>query len=220
MAYRRLPNTDNARLIAILRLKEMLNRDASVLVNRQKKITDFKMSFEKLIETRDTYKTNRSLLNKQKKEMLGILKVYVSHFLQVFNFAIDRGEIEKEARSFFKLTINTGVIPSLSKETEIIEWAYNIVEGEEKRVVKGAEFISHPKSSQIKIITVATEKLMNDLQIMEQLFEGHKIELAKQRIEIDLFIKQVWNEIEFQFINEPIEIKRKKAAQYGVVYVK
>ena len=36
---------------------------------------------------------------------------------------------------------------------------------------------------------------------------------------IDAFIKKIWNEIEFQFINETIENKRKKATHYGVVYV-
>lgn len=219
MAYRRLPNTDNARLLAILKLNEMLNDNNSALKSHRKEIVSFKEAFEKLIEKRNTYKAKRSTLNKQKKESLKRLKIYVSHFLQVFNFAIDRGDINKECRKFFGLTINTGVIPSLSKEAEIIKWANNIVLGEQKRIANGVEVISHPKFTLIKEIAEETEKVIADLKILDDLFKECQKEISEQRTIVDALIRQLWNEIEFQFVNKPIEIKRKEAARYGVVYV-
>ena len=60
---------------------------------------------------------------------------------------------------------------------------------------------------------------MYELKEMELLFEKNHTEINKQRQKVDVFIKQIWNEIEFQFANEPIEIKRKQAAEYGVVYI-
>jgi hypothetical protein len=219
MAYRRLPNTDNARLLAILKLNELLNDGDLVLKNYREKIIDYKSIFEKLIEKRDSYNAKKRTLNKQKKELLLRLKIYVSHFLQVFNFAIDRGDIDKECRKFFELRTNTGVIPSLSKETDIIKWAYRIVIGEQKRIVKGAEVISHPHYTQIQKIAIATDKVIADLKIIDDLFKAYQEEIAEQRVVVDDFIKQLWNEIEYQFINETIAIKRKKATRYGVVYV-
>lgn len=219
MAYRRLPNTDNARLLAILKLNELLSDDDSVLKNYKEKIIDHTSIFKKLIEKRDAYKIKRRALNKQKKELLLRLKIYVSHFLQVFNFAIDRGDIDKECRKFFELRTNTGVIPPLSKESDIIKWSHRIVAGEQKRIVKGAEVISHPNFTQIQRITIATDKVIADLKILDDLFRIYQEEIAGQRVIVDDFIKQLWNEIEFQYVNEPIAIKRKKATQYGVVYV-
>ena len=219
MAYRRLPNTDNARLLAILKLNEALSSNNSLLKNYEEKINSYTTTFKRLIEKREDYKSKRRKLNKHKKELLVKLKIYVSHFLQVFNFAIDRGDIDKECRIFFKLTTNTGVIPPLSKEADIVEWACHIVAGEQKRIMTGAKMISHPNYTKIQNIAIATEKVITDLKIVDDLFSDYQEEITKQRIKIDIFIKQVWNEIEFQFVNEPIEIKRKKAARYGVVYI-
>ncbi len=219
MAYRRLPNTDNARLLAILKLNELLEEHDLILKNYRERIIDYTLIFKTLIEKRDIYKAKRRILNKQKKELLIRLKIYVSHFFQVFNFAIDRGDIDKECRKLFGLNINTGVIPSLSKESDITEWAYHIVVGEQKRITKGARVISHPNFYQIKEITIATEKIISDIKIVDDLYNDFQEEIIKERMNIDAFIKQLWNEIEHQFINEPIEIKRKKAARYGVVYV-
>ena len=220
MAYRRLPNTDNARLTAVVKLNSMLSKDKSELERFKMDVISFQRKYEELINQRDKYKAEKSLLNKQKKELLSRLKIYVSHFFQVFNFAIDRREINKEARTYFKLRTNTGVIPSLSKESEVIDWAYNIIVGENKRIKEGGEAISHPKVSKIRRIAEETECVINEISILNKHYDDYKVVVNSQRTEIDLFIKQMWNEIEFQFRDNPIEIKRKKATQYGVVYVK
>jgi len=219
MAYRRLPNTDNARLAAIVRLFELLT-DEKVLINHQEIISYLKVDFEERINKREAFILKRRDLNKSKKELLGKLKLYVSHFLQVLNFAIDRNDISNKSRRFFKLEKHTGIIPPLSKEDEVLKWADNIIIGEEQRVEAGEEVISHPKQERIIAVKNATENVIGELKVLDKNYEQNQVEIQKQREKIDAFIKQMWNEIEFQFINEPIEIKRKKATHFGVVYVK
>ena len=220
MAYRRLPNTDKARLTAIVRLNELLViEESNLLNNHQEAIGSLKIVFEELIDRRNEFVTKRRVLNKTKRDLLVKLRLYVSHFLQVFTLAIDREDILKESRAFFKLEINTGVIPSLSKETDVIKWANNIVSGEQKRIEQGIEAISHPRFTRIKEIKEASEKIMDELLDLEKSIEDYYPEIIGQRTRIDVFIKQIWNKIEFQFLNEPIEIKRKKATHFGVVYV-
>jgi hypothetical protein len=220
MAYRRLPNTDNARLTALVKLNELLLTDKVIVLNKHKEtIEQLKVEFGEQIKKREKFVLKRTKLNKSKKRLLAKLKLYVSHFLQVFNFAIDRQDISKEYRVFFKLETNTGVIPPLSKESDIVKWANNIVDGEKKRVEKGVETISHPNYTRIKELKEDAEKIIDELKGLEKSFGNYQKEIEEQRNKIDAFIKQIWTEIEFQFINEPIEIKRKKATQFGVVYI-
>tara|TARA_R110001592_G_scaffold88812_2_gene261422 strand:+ start:593 stop:1258 length:666 start_codon:yes stop_codon:yes gene_type:complete len=220
MAYRRLPNTDKARITALIKLSDMvLVDDCVVLLNHKETILDLKEVFGGLIECREIYVSKRVELNKRKRELLIKLKLYVSHFFQVFNFAIDREDIAKECRLLFNLQVNTGVIPLLAKELDIIEWANNIIKGESQRVKKGIESISHPNHKKIKEIKEKTESVRGELEEIEMLFKNNHIEITKQRQKVDAFIKQIWNEIELQFANEPIEIKREQAAEYGVVYI-
>ena len=160
MAYRRLPNTDKARITALIKLSDMvLVDDCVVLLNHKETILDLKDVFGGLIESREIYTSKRVELNKRKRELLIKLKLYVSHFFQVFNFAIDREDIAKECRLFFNLQVNTGVIPLLAKELDIMEWANNIVNGEKQRVEKGIEPISHPNYKKIKELKEETESV-------------------------------------------------------------
>lgn len=219
MAYRRLPNTDNARLIAMVKLNEQLLVNGNVLRKHQSKIIALKNALTELISRRKQLVMKRTLLNKEKKELLTSLKLYVSHFFQVLNFAIDRGDISKTCRTCFSLDVNTGIIPPLSKELAIMIWARNILVGERKRVVDGVIAISHPNHKKIEGLLEVAENCFEDLKMLEEEFQNYHKEIGVQRNKIDAFIKQVWNEVEHQFINEPIEIKREKAAQFGVVYV-
>jgi len=220
MAYRRLPNTDNSRLMAILRLNELLMLNESNLLNENSEsILEHKITFEGLVEKRKNFVLERSLLNKVKKTQMEELRIYVSHFLQVFNFAIDRNDISKKSRYLFGLEKNTGTIPLLSKETEVLKWAENIIEGECRRIDGGDVGISHPNYLKIEEVKNITDSLIMDLQVLEKSFESYQSDILKQRQKTDAFIKEIWNQIELQFINEPIEVKRKKAARFGVVYV-
>lgn len=219
MAYRRLPNTDNARLIAITSLNNLLLGDDLLLDRHHKTIRGLNAIFGNLLNEREKLVKERTRLNKAKKEVLIQLRLYVSHFFQVFNFAIDRNDIPKSCRLFFRLSANTGNIPALTKEADVVGWANNIVVGEQERIKEGIETISHPKYTRIKELKEETETILAKQKEIELVLLNCQKEIAKKRKKVDTFIKQVWNEIEFQFINEPIEIKRKKAAQYGVAYV-
>jgi len=219
MAYRRLPNTDNARLIAMVKLDECLLKNEGELIIYHKEVMKFKKKFTKLIAERKQLVMKRATLNKEKKELLISLKLYVSHFFQVLNFAIDRGDISKMCRTYFGLDVNTGIVPILSKEQDIITWAKHIVGGEKKRIENGIVAISHPNYKRVEELLLGAKNSFEELEILEKSFQNYHNEILIQRNQIDAFIKQIWNKIEHQFINESIEIKRKKSTQFGVVYV-
>ena len=221
MAYRRLPNTDNARLTAIVNLFNVMESERGEMINHHKKaIVTFKNNLNKLIDKRQGLVKNRTGLNMEKKKLTMHLRLFVSHFFQVLNFAIERGDLPKKCRVFFRLSENDGVIPSLTKEVNVMMWANNIEHGEQQRIDGGMEQISHPNYKNITTERKILEKLLNRVAVLEKGLGSYQKEIKIERKNIDFFIKQIWNEIEHQFINETVDVKRKKAGQFGVVYVK
>ena len=100
MGYRRLPNTDKSRIQSIKVLMECVDAGRMELEGYQKKINYWNENFCQIILKRELLKKERAELNAKKKELITELSLYISHFIQVLNFAIVRGDIEKDCRSF------------------------------------------------------------------------------------------------------------------------
>ena len=99
MPYRRLPNTDLARLHA---LQHAIDRAQSADFTEQfipyKVLSEaqrFLVSFENtVLQSKDNYKSSVTA-NKQYRHIVQNARMYVSHFIQVLNLAVIRGEIKK-----------------------------------------------------------------------------------------------------------------------------
>ena len=137
MPYRRLPNTDAARLkalkIAFSKGREFTPFQLAFSQSTFQKVQSFLPSFEKaMLESKQSYEKQVDR-NKEYVKLLKRAKLYVSHFIQVVNMAILRGELPTSERSFFNLDEDEKKTPNLSSETELIEWGQKIIEGEEQR---------------------------------------------------------------------------------------
>ena len=108
MPYRRLPNTDAARIRALkaaLRKGEKLN-DINTLAYSfplKQKIDVFLTKFEIAI-TNSKAAREKQIENSQKfSELTKKARLYISHFIQVLNFTIARGELKPQARAILRL---------------------------------------------------------------------------------------------------------------------
>lgn len=220
MGYRRLPTTDKARYLALERMSFILDKDdLGVLVNKKKELTTLLEEFGNLLEKRKHLAELKKELNIKKNNLCSRLRLFISHYFQVINFSIERGDIDKMDRKFYGLEINMGNVPDLFAKEQLIGWANKIKQGEQKRVESGQQPISHPKVEKIEeiknqLINQQTKLLKIDDEVVK-----NKIQIIKSRTKIDQFIKQTWNEIEARYSNETITLKQQKAARYGVVYV-
>jgi hypothetical protein len=220
MSYRRLPNTDKARLTVLQKLAASLNqKEGNFLKEKKEVIIEAKTAFELLVNEREQIILNRIKQNKLKAEQLAMLKLYISHFIQVLNFSIERQELNKGCRSYFGLHINNGNTPSLTTEKLVLKWAKIIVEGEQKRIKAGMKEISHPNYQKIESITKLLTKTLNELHKIEQQYKKLQQSFVKNRKVVDTLIKQLWNKIEQHFSGETNQVKKQKSALFGVVYV-
>jgi hypothetical protein len=141
MPYRRLPNTDAARIRAIKRALEKgkevppshLAYPARIIVVLQKFIT----LFENHIQIYRLATASQNARSKEFQEAFRKAKIYLTHFVRVMNMAIYRGDIPASIRSFYGLSPNELTIPSVRTEKELITWGNKIIEGEEMILHKG-----------------------------------------------------------------------------------
>ncbi len=223
MPYRRLPNTDKARLKA-LRIALAKGRDLPPfrLAFSQKsnqKLQGFLNSYENAM----SYYSQNYIMQTKKNYLytasMKKTKMYISHFIQVMNMAIARGEMPNETRKYFGLNVNESKIPPLNTEGDIIKWGENLIKGEAQRILARKTPVTNPT---IALVRVRYENFLESYHYQKTLQKNTLRALEKLtelRRDADDIIVQVWNEVEESFKGLPDDLKREKAQEYGLVYV-
>jgi len=223
MPYRRLPNTDVARLKAMNQAyqkgKELPPFKLAFSQTTFSKVQSFLPNYERMVRL---YKNNHAVTIAKSKEYLSNYKkakLYISHFIQVMNLAIARGELHPNVRTFYGIDEADSKVPEMNTETELIKWGEQVIAGETERLKKGMTPVSNPT---IALVKVRFDQFMNAYH-SKKINRKNNIRFMKDltdlRIRVDEIILSVWNEVEKTFANLPDDKMREKAAEYGVSYV-
>ncbi len=223
MPYRRLPNTDKARIRAMRRaieLGEKLTPSSLAYSSRlYSKLKSFLPIFEHAILLQKESTEKQVQKNSNYIESLNKARIYISHFIQVFNFAIVRGEIKPESRRFYMLDVTNSKLPPLASESAVIEWGQNIIAGESARVKVGETPMTNPRIALVKVHYDAFLEKYQYQKMLKSISIRANKKVAELRPEADELITKLWNEIEASFDHYESAVKRSQAANYGVVYV-
>ena len=222
MMYRRLPNTDKARLTAIHNLLRRIDEDQNydiISSHQLEMLREKEKGYSQLIDQRDTNGVLRKENNRLKQQLFRKLKLCISHFFQVVNFAIVREDLDKSCRTLFGLEEHDAVIPSLVNEQSILHWGNQIVHGENERTKDGSTPISHPNTEHILNLLNKELVLREQIEELEKRDTEIRSMIKVERTKVDECIKKAWNDIEYYFSNSAKENKRIKSKEYGVVYV-
>lgn len=223
MPYRRLPNTDRARLRAL-----------STACTKGKEISPFKLCFSQKAyqqsisfiglfeQSVNNYSSafkiqavrNKDFINAQQK-----VKLYVSHFIQVMNMAISRGELKPQIREFYGLDKSDKKVPPISTESELIYWGEKIIEGESKRIATGQSPITNPTIAVVRVRYHNFIDAHNNQKILQQNSHRAQKKLAEMRENADRIILQIWNEIEESVAAMDEQERLRIGQEYGIVYV-
>jgi len=223
MPYRRLPNTDNARQKALFKAyqkgKETPPFKLAFSQSTYQRIVSFLPGYEKKLLHQKSALTCQIERSKDYHLLQKKARLYISHFIQVINMAIQRGEISSSILDYYKLNGYSKKLPPLNTEEDIIKWGEMIIEGETKRVHKGMSPITNPT---IAVVKVRYEKFLEAYTNQKnlQLTNNRSLkELAELRPMADDIILQVWNEVEESLKDLPDDFRREKAVEYGLIYV-
>jgi hypothetical protein len=223
MPYRRLPNTDVARLKA---LKAALVSGVEIppfkLAFSQPtlhRLRQFYPVFEQIMQQQKTSFSSQSSKSKELNVVARKAKLYISHFYQVLNFAIMRNEIPASARKFYGLRENDSKIPNLNNEKDIVFWGEKLIKGEAERISTGGNPITNPTAAVVRVRYEQFTEAVRYQKVLQKTTNYATEKISAMRSEADNLILTIWNEVEATFDLLPEENRREKSSKYGVTYV-
>lgn len=222
MPYRRLPNTDTARIkamkIALEKGKELppnkLAYSSKTIVRLQKFLPQFDHNLQLYRQTL----TSQNKKSRDYNETVKKARVYLTHFIRVMNMAIFRGELPAETRAFFGLATDESTVPSFNTENDLMNWGRRIIEGEEFRIKKGGSPITNPT---IAVVKVRFENFIEAWTYHNTLAKrtiNYTEKNQSLRKEADEIILNLWNEVESSHNSLPEDIRKTLCEEYGLVY--
>lgn len=224
MPYRRLPNTDQAR-IRTLKMAVESCVQGEVYTNTLKHNTyamakNFLEKFERevFMYKRCVAEQSSKRGNAKYEAAFKSARMYVVHFLQVFSMAVMRGEIARAKRAYYGLAVEDDSLPTITLESAVLEWSKKIVEGERKRQGEGGVPIYNPTMGRVSVACDLFKEMYDKQQRLQQNTAEALQRVAAMRAQCDEIILAVWQEIEAAFASFEGEERLAKCAKYGIIY--
>jgi len=148
-----------------------------------------------------------------------IVRLYISHFIQVFNFGVARGKYPAGNRSFYNLPVDYVSLPDLSKDSDLIEWANYLVGGDVLRLAAGGLPMENPTPFELDTAKTNFTTLFTSQSNNKDALDTAQETLEAFLSEADKTIKKVWDELEAFFNEETDESRRENMREWGVVYI-
>jgi hypothetical protein len=222
MPYRRLPNTDQTRLkalqTAIQRASEADFNEQVLSYHTQSEARNFLLRFESVVSRyHDNFRTRVSS-NKDYRHIVQNARMYISHFIQVLNLTVIRGEIKKQLKELYHLDPDSHILPDLSSEEDLLVWGKNIIEGEEQRIAQGGYPMQNPSIQKVKVYYDIFKERQVDQGIHKKTESRITEDLGSLREEADRIILDIWNQVD-TYYKDLLPYARMRACQdYGVIY--
>lgn len=223
MPYRRLPNTDQARLRALRAAIEQADKvnnfgDQVVAFKTILEAKSYLTIFEKqLIQYQQTLE-NQVLANKKYQQIVHNARLYISHFIQVFNLSVIRGDIKKEHKLFYQLDPNVHTVPDLSTESALLNWGKCIIDGENERLRNGGLPIYNPTIAKVKVHYEVFKEYKSTQKLHQNSTTRSWEDLVNLRAKGDDIILDIWNQVEAKFKDEKPYSRLIKCQGYGLIY--
>ena len=199
MPYRRLPKTDQARLKSLQKAIDLEKLELDKIPISLKLLSQAKAyynAFNMLVgEYNQTFDTQVES-NKKYQGAAKNVKMYISHFIQVLNFAVIRGDLKKNVKEYYKLNPDDNTVTDLTSDAALIEWGKNIIDGEQERVAHGGVPLSFPSAAKLKVFYDIFYDLNVSQKIRQKSTSRNQQKVAEMRDQVDELILQIWDSIE------------------------
>ncbi len=222
MPYRRLPNTDVARIKA---LETAISKDGSrendTLVIQYKSIqnaSNFLLNFRRVHQLYLQSFEAQVKSSKKYQRQVKMARLYVSHFIQVLNMSVLRNEIKAEHKKLYELDTEDNTVPDLSGDAALLKWGEAIIKGEDERLRSGGVPIYNQTIAKVKVHYSIFKEAYFNQKTFQNNTNRNLEKVALMREKADELILDIWNQIEEVFVDYPPTDKILKCQEYGVVY--
>ncbi|MCQ2369145.1 MAG: hypothetical protein MJ007_01545 [Paludibacteraceae bacterium] len=221
MPYRRLPNTDAARLRAMQTASKQYESLGINVPFQPKTIHEINAlipQYERAIEDFKYQSNAQATKNKKYQNIVKTARMYISHFIQVLNLSCIRNEIKPEKKLLYKLLPTNFSVPDLSTEALILEWGKNIIDGENERIMNGGAPIYNPAIAKVRV----NYEIFKDEYQLKKIGQKNSDRalgtIKKIRETADSLILELWNQIESHYKDLGTVAMQEEAKKFGVVY--
>ncbi|MDH6308493.1 hypothetical protein M2451_000804 [Dysgonomonas sp. PFB1-18] len=220
MPYRRLPNTDNARIRA---LKTAIEKNNTLfgegvislnIQNMELMLRNFENAQYRYRESLET----QAAANRKFQKLIKNARLYISHFIQVLNFCVIRNEIKKEQKQLYGLDPDNFSVPDLTSNDSLLYWGENIIKGEQARLVQGGVPVYNPTIARVNVAFSQFKDAYFTQKTYQNTTTRQLDTLSEQRDDIDATLTVLWNQIEAAFASLPSKERLERCKEYGVVY--
>lgn len=209
MPYRRLPNTDTARIKALkVAIEKADKTDFQELQISTKVLNAAKGALKHFEGLCARYRQLYEIQVKANKSFLGKVKnarMYISHFVQVLYMSILREEIKEKQLEFYGLENANQIVPDLSTNEQLMEWGQKIINGENKRVSQGGVPIYNPSIAKVSVMYSLFKEGYQTQKLHQKATQRVMDEVAEYREIVDKIIFDIWEEVEKSSSNIPVE---------------
>jgi len=222
MPYRRLPNTDTARIKS---LKCALEQDLLlpfsnrvISVETLEVVGVFLQAFENArFEYQRAYKAQIQS-SKSFQELMKNAKIYISHFIQVLNLSVIRKEINSELKSLYGLDPESQHVPELSSDALVLKWGEKIIQGERDRISKGGTPLYNPAIAKVLVHYEMFKTAYHQQKVRQKNTNRALSHLSSLRVKANEIICNIWNQVENKYADMELKQRIDNCAKYGVVY--
>ena len=146
-------------------------------------------------------------------------KMFISHFIQVFNLGVFRGKYLQQHRAFYQLDVNSDSLPPLNTQQDIALWGQRIQAGDAARIVAGGVAMANPTAAEVT--TEVTDFITKNTgqSTLKDDYDNKQQTVAALQDESDKVIKKVWDEVDTFYNEEEMTSKRRKCREWGIIYV-
>ncbi len=222
MPYRRLPKTDQARLIALRTAIQRGDRDGfnnptiplKLLHEAKTLLSQYEHALQSYKQSQNNHNSNAS----KSRSNVKMTRLYISHFIQVINMSITRGEIKKSTKTYYGLDPESNSVPNLTSEKALLKWGERIIKGEAERIKNGGTAIYNPSISKVSVFFNIFKENQAEQKVTQLNTNRYADAVKKMREKCDALILDIWNNVEAHFANLNWEERIPLCKEYGLIY--
>lgn len=224
MPYRRLPNTDRARIRAIETAVNHM-RDTiyyapvispDMMTKAERLLYQFRIACDNYLANLDKQlEFSRSSVYQNR---LMTARMYVSHFIMVFNMCVKRNEFKASDRTYYSMPEDMSEVPDLSSDVAVLKWCENVIKGERARTARGGSPVYNPTMAKVAVYYDLFNEQYQQHNELKKMTEESLRRVSDMRPQVDAMILEMWNSIERYFADKTGEERLNSCRDYGVVY--
>lgn len=222
MPYRRLPNTDSARVralrTAIEKAADTDFQELSFSTGVLEEAKSILVCFEQLLNRYQQLYATQVKAGKSFAGKVKNVRMYLSHFIQVLYLCVVRSEIKEEQLSLYGLEEAGMVVPDLTGNEQLLEWGSKIIHGEQSRIARGGVPIYNPSIAKVNVMYTLFKESYQTQKLHQKATARVLKEVSDFREKVDRIIFEIWEEVEKHNCELPDEERLSRNREYGIVY--